>query len=144
MKMLKPKSNEEKAKYKPIQMDEVCKKLRNLTTEMGPRLGYKIGYFAESLANRLDGKGVVHPQFFYGTALKLLDDIMNSQALIDEGDSSVEEFYCFANTDNIFYSVLRSYIPTIAYAVCPQGFAEAVEEHYRIRNEMILIFGTDH
>jgi hypothetical protein len=142
--MLKPKSNEEKAKYSPIQIDDVCKKLRNLTTEISPRLGYKIGSFAESLANRLDGKGIVYPQFFYGTALKLLDDIMNSQALIDEGDSSVSEYDCFANLDPIFYSILRSYIPTIAYAVCPQGFAEAVEEHHRIRNEMILVFGTDH
>lgn len=143
MKMLEPKSDEEKAKYDPIQIDDVCKKLRNLTTEMSPRLGYNIGYFAESLANRLDGKGLMYPQFFYGTATKLLEDIMNSQAIIDEGNSSVNEFNCFANLDPIFYSVLRSYIPTIAYAVCPQGFAEAVGEHHRMKNEMILIFGTD-
>lgn len=136
--MVNQKSDEEKSKYAPIEMYEVCKKLKNLEFNIH---GNFVCCFAESLANRLEGKGAVRPQVFYGTALKLLDDIMNCQDLIDKEVNSIPEFDVFANLDHVFYGVLRSYIPTIAYAACPQGFAEAVEDSHRIRNNAILIFG---
>ncbi len=108
-----------------IPTEPIREKLRNLR-EYIPNQGILLYEFSDLFAERLGGHPTINPIGFNLTAELTLHDL-------ETGVSPGQSFpikQSLVGYPTMIYAILRTQIPDIAKATCPEDFAKGVKEFY--------------